>query len=36
MLTDDIYGIIFDSDETWYLWSEGNGLLVNDGQLIDY
>jgi hypothetical protein len=36
IFTDEVYQAIFDNDETWYVWSDGNALQIYDVQLLDY
>ena len=36
MFTEEVYQAIFDNDEIWFVWSEGNALLIYDTQLLDY
>lgn len=32
----DIFEMMFENDEIWYFFSDGNAMLINDCQLLDY
>lgn len=34
-MIDDIFLMMLDNDETWYVTSEGNAFIMNDGALLD-